>query len=660
MSAQVFVATTERVLAELGAVLRWAAAHPPRAGMLAIAERASAAVGYVCDARDGRGDGLAALGAAEAHVLLALAETEDGDAACPRLSATLAELLTATRFLPIRAPEAPTGDGAGLDPRASTGTVSPRTVPRASVRPLARALPVPKPRPPAAPPRESPPAASGPERAARLLAAAHARRAPVPAEPAEDGEPPDLPQGDAPEQGEQEAADSSQDTPRAGDPASAPPPASEESFVRAWSKTLFEELAALGMQRLPLVDDDWRARGFTEDRLLSALDAFVGFGEPAIAAVPLLVADAPAPDPWRMFAAGLVAGCVGGRDTAGFFEEALRGLEPDDPDVAVALEMAARLAPHPEIVAMLRTLRADESPELRVLAARALLAAGAATTDDLLEDAASADPTLASLALPVLARRRSPRAAPLARAALDARDPDLARAAIRTLALSGDPALAPTLARILQSARPAAIRETAALYLGLAGDPDGALRDSLTQPTVGRVLGVGWAGRKEALPRLLACLSSQEDGVPEAAARALARILGQAPIVDRDVPPEDLDQPDLFPTLGPPAPPTDDTDASAGSPDTLRAFSTDPEHWRPLLDTVALPPGRIRHGQPRTPARTLDELLLEDAEVPPTPDERALLVDELVATTALDVAYDPQQWVALQIDALTALRAALP
>lgn len=603
-----------------------------------LATRVRDAMGFIFDARDGRGDGHAALGAAEAHVLLALAETHEGDAACAALLATSSQLLTAARFVGVWAPPKQS-----VTPfRVSVGTPTPHAVDRSSVRPIARALPLPKPR--------APVSLTGPgaERTARLLAAAAARRRPPPSPAAVDGEPPEL---DSNEAGPNEASrgEARADEPRAGSPVEAPPAATEITFSQSWTKTLFEELAALGMQRLPLADDDWRARAFIEDRLLSALDAFVGLGEEAIGSVPALVADAPAPDPWRMFAAGLVAGCVGGRDAAGFFEEALRGLDLLDADVGVALESAVRLAPSPDVITMLRGLRDDSSPTLRALAFRALVAADAASPEELLD--ATTDAATAAIALPWLATRRSPRAAPLALAALEVHAPEVRRAALRALYLAGYAELAPLLVRALAGPD----RETAALYLGLLGDPGDVLLQSLAQPSVGRVLGVGWAGASASLTKLVACLSSPEDGVPEAAARALARILGRAPVVDRDVAPEDLAEADLFAPRAAP----DASDASAGSPDTIRAYSTDPDHWRELVEAAKLPAGRVRHGQPLTPERILEELLLEDAEVPPTPDERALLIDQLVATTDWAVTYDSQQWVATQVTQLARLRAAL-
>ena len=76
-------------------------------------------------------------------------------------------------------------------------------------------------------------------------------------------------------------------------PVAPEPPSGPQRFVRTWARDCFEEIAMLGVQRRPLLDDDWRTSMELEQRMLWSLDAFVSLGSGALRSVEDLVLDAP-------------------------------------------------------------------------------------------------------------------------------------------------------------------------------------------------------------------------------------------------------------------------------------------------------------------------------------------------------------------------------
>ena len=122
-------------------------------------------------------------------------------------------------------------------------------------------------------------------------------------------------------------------------------------FVARWTRECFDEVAMLGSQRRPLPGEDWRNVRDLEDRLVWNVDAFASLvagkkGHGDLARVEELVLDAPAPDPWRLFGAGMLLGGLAGRDTLAMIDRLACASARDD-EALPALAAALRVCPHP-------------------------------------------------------------------------------------------------------------------------------------------------------------------------------------------------------------------------------------------------------------------------------------------------------------------------
>ncbi len=447
--------------------------------------------------------------------------------------------------------------------------------------------------------------------------------------------------------------------------ASAPPdPISEDDFLRIWARECFEEIGMLGVQRAPLPSEDWRAARFLDARLLASIDALAALGPAAIAHVEPLAMDAPVPDPLRIFAASLIAGCMAGRDALGVAERVLHRFGAGDPVVAQAFGAAMKLAPHPLLPRVLRGLASAETT--RVLATDLLGARGWLSAAELPGLAADADPRVRAIALRAMGAMRHGELEGLALEAAGDDDVAVQAALLEGLLL----AASPRAARTARAAAGGPLGDGALIALAIAGDESDAawlLDRARERPTPAAIAALGWAGSIGAIPWLIDRLEAHEAGAVEArgapdaegrdaAARALDRLLG-ARLVDRvEVMPEALDKLDVHDPDPKPSPvrrslvemleePRDP--APAGSSETLEVTSTDPARWRAYwTERRSAFDARLRwrRGKPHCASVVLEEL----DRLPLGREDRLCLVRELAYRTGEFVRGGPDDLVATQ------------
>ncbi|MDI1443573.1 hypothetical protein [Polyangium sp. 6x1] len=434
---------------------------------------------------------------------------------------------------------------------------------------------------------------------------------------------------------------------------------SEETFVRRWARSCFEEIGMLGVQRAPLRGDDWRACQSLELRMIAAIDAVAALGSPAVAYLEPWAMDAPAADPMRIFAAAMVGGCLEGRDALSCAERVLHRFGPGDPAVAEAFVSAMKLAPNPFVPNVLRALY--RSPELgcRAIAVEVLGHRGWLTASELEELCVEEDARVFALALPAIAMQRH---AGLERAltrALAHEDLDVQAAALDAMAIAAHPRAAAA----ARAAAEGALGERAFVRLAIVAresDASWLLERMRRSPTPSAIEAVGWAGLGEAVPTLIDRLEGDDEAVRFAAAEALDRMLGANLIEEIELAPEALEEaafvdPNPEPARGRVSLAELVSDARdrppAGSMDTVEAPSTDPEKWRAYwaehggrFDRKL----RYRRGQTYSTSVSLYEL----DRLSLSAEDRRRLARELAARTGRWVRFDPHDFVADQVESL--------
>lgn len=438
-----------------------------------------------------------------------------------------------------------------------------------------------------------------------------------------------------------------------------PPPMSKDDFIRRWARECIDDIGMLGLQRLPLLGDDWRACLALEKRLVKAIDAVAALGPVAVRYVEPYVLDAPAADPMKMFAIAMLGGCLEGRDVLAGAERVLHRFGPGDPAIASAFASAMKLAPNPFVPNVLRSLVASADPACRAIGVEVLAHRGWLTPEELTALADEEDSRVFALALPALAVARDRNLERALTRALSHADLRVQEAALDATALAAHP-------RAASAARAAAcgaLGDRALVRLAIVGDESDArwlLAKMEAAPTAEAVEAVGWAGLVEAAPRLIRVLeTSDDDAVKLSAGAALERLLGAGLVDVIEVMPEAIEEvevrdpdpevrPSLDETVGDP-----DDRAPPGSAEKLEAASIDPERWRAWwvehgkrLD----PKLRTRRGQGYSPSVSLYEL---DRLLLPAEDRRRLH-RELAARTARFAAFDPCDLVVVQEQGLKA------
>ncbi|MBK8253735.1 MAG: hypothetical protein IPK82_13845 [Polyangiaceae bacterium] len=436
-----------------------------------------------------------------------------------------------------------------------------------------------------------------------------------------------------------------------------PPAITDNEFVAMRAREHFEEVTMIGSARAPLLGDPWRNALVLEKRMLCSIDAIASMGQRAIAAIEPLVLDSPAKDPSRAFGAGIILGCMAGRDALAAAERVAYNLRQNDPDSLWQFADALKIVPHDCVLLAMRTLLGDRDPAMRALAIDVLAFRGAATPEEIARAAIDA-PVVMSKALVYAALTKSGALSDGIAQAIGSGDPAALKAAWIAMALSGHPHTSQMLTAALTSEE----GETAALLLAISGDSrdaDALLNVAIAKPARPFVTALGWAGAADHVVSLLNFLEHDDKVINLAAAYALERITGAGLWEEASVPAEEIDIPEPpDPDVGEPKPPklarivSDPRDLPAEpSPDTVTQPTTDVERWRAwwLEKGNLFKSGfRYRRGHAYTPLVSLQEL----DSGPCTPPERRNLGRELFIRTGQWVRLDPIELVVTQEEAL--------
>ncbi len=638
-----FVHAAARVLSEQ---------DDPSPYLAPAARRLEGGIVAIYDAFDGRADRVSSLGMAHARLLDAAILTAHAGlpTALAALERACGELIAAEE----RFPRVPLAGRAAASLQAGLVLPALHVVERVSLSPVFRAPPVPE-----IEPEIATLALPDPKTFAELAQVAEAlcrhakalRRAPASPAPRRLPRPRPAPE-DVPE----------------GFAFAPPKPIHEDDFRRRWARECFEKIGMLGEQRLPLLDDDWRACQALEKRMIGALDAFAALGPVALAYVERLALDAPAADAMRIFSAAMIGGCVEGRDALGGAERVLHRFGPGDPMVASAFASAMKLAPNPFVPSVLRALLIAPERGCRAIAVEALAHRGWLTSAELSALSDEEDPAILALALPALASARHPDFQRLLVRALGHPAARVQAAALDAMALAAH-------AQAAQAARAAAsgpLGEGTLIRLAIVAAEDDArwlLERMKTLPSPASIKAVGWAGLVAAVPTLLDLLETSEtDEAKLAAGAALERLLGAGLKDVIEVLPEALEEvdvldPDPDRAVNPRAVRSlaeligDRRDRPpAGSSDSVEVPSTKPARWRAYWNehhTHYDPRMRLRRGQAYSPSVSLYEL--DGSSL--APEDRRRLHRELAARTGKITSFDPHDLVATQEQSLIAWEA---
>lgn len=433
---------------------------------------------------------------------------------------------------------------------------------------------------------------------------------------------------------------------------------SPDAFIASKARELFEDVAAMGLQRTPLLGDFWRGSLVFDQRLLRDIDAFAALGPSALAHVEDLVFNTPAKDASAAFALGMILGSVEGRDALAAVERGLRFLGIGEKAIVLGICTALKLVPHPDLATMLRQWLKDDDRALRAAAIDVLAHRRLATPEEL--TLACQDPAEEVVASAILyaAYADVPSLSALIEQHKAAKTNQLREALAWAMVIGSVSYPLDRLREQLNGDLP----EHVMLPIAIAGEEADAatLVDRFTaKPTRPTALALGFAGHPRAIGALLVALEGT--GAPElkeACAFALQRITGAELYEEVEVPPENLDveSPDE-PTLPGKSQPlvrlaSDRRDRpSKGSPDKLTLPTTKPEAWRHFIanEGVAFEgTRRLRRGKPYTPVQSLQEI--DTFQI--TPGERRILYREVVIKTGKAIAFDPCDFIVSQEAAL--------
>jgi len=442
----------------------------------------------------------------------------------------------------------------------------------------------------------------------------------------------------------------------------APPTAlGEDAFIRRWARECLDEIGMLGVQRAPLLGDEWRMSLPIERRMVAAIDAIAALGPTAIAYLEPLAMDAPVANPMSVFAIAMLGGCLDGRDALAGAERVLHHFGPNDPIVAEPFVAAMKLAPNPFVQSAMRSLSTATELGCRAVAVEVLAYRGWLTQEELAMLADEEDPRVFALALPALAavRHRDLERA-LARA-LTRDDLCVQVAALDAMALAAHPQAA-------SAARAAAegeLGEGALVRLALVASEEDArwlLRRMKASATPAAIEAVGWAGLVEAVPALIELLESEEQKGQLATGAALDRLLGANLVESIEIQPEALDEVEVVDPDPEPRPPRLSLAAFVshprdlpppGSSETLEVPAIDPARWRAYWAEHGRrrdPKQRLRRGNPYSPSVSLYEL----DRLPLSLEDRGRLHRELSARTGKLTPFDPHDFVVAQERSLAA------
>ena len=440
-----------------------------------------------------------------------------------------------------------------------------------------------------------------------------------------------------------------------------PPPAiSERAFIHRWARECFLEIGMLGIQRLPLPGDDWRACRSLDRRLVTALDAVAALGPVALAHLESIAMDAPAVDPMRVFAMAMVAGSFDGRDVLGCAERVLHRFGAADPLVFEPFSAALKLSANAFVPGAMATLFRSGVAGRRAIAIDVLAHRGGLDDVQLAELCESTDARELALGLRALGVARHRELPRVAERALAREEADVVAAALDALIL----AARPEAASAARAAASGVLGDEALIRLALIANLDDArwiLDRMRAAPSVASVEAVGRAGLVAAVVPLLGLLAGDEE-IALAAGAALDRLVGANLVDTIEIDPEVLvstpvidPDPDAAPARAPLADAVGDPRdrPPAGSKERLEVPSKDPEKWRAYwaehgrrLDAKL----RTRRGKPYSALALFEEL----DRAPLGPDDRRRVHLELVARTGRHLPFDPCDFVVVQEERLKA------
>ncbi|NUP07565.1 MAG: hypothetical protein HOW73_16070 [Polyangiaceae bacterium] len=438
-------------------------------------------------------------------------------------------------------------------------------------------------------------------------------------------------------------------------------PLTLEHFHRNKARELFEDVAAMGMQRTPLLGDYWRGSVVFDQRMLRNIDAIAAFGDLALQSLEPLVIGAPAKDPSRAFAIAMALGSFEGRDALASIDRVVRFLGPADPEVSKNLAMGLKLAPHPDLATMLRQWLGDTDEGLRAIAIDVLGHRGLATPEELTKACRDESEIVAARAFVPAALAQVPEIGVLIEERKEAKDPDLVDALAWATALGGVAYASDRLRKRI--AEPEG--ERVLLPIALAGEKDDAaelLSRFERAPTRALAIALGYAGLPASLDPLVDALDREiAPETKQDIAFSLQRITGAELYDDVDVAADvrDVEEP-ANPPLPDDAPPlrrmsVDRRDRPGeGAADRVKLPTMRAEAWRAFLaeDSVKWQGDRrLRRGKPYTPALSLEEL--DSYQI--TPPERRILYREIIIKTGRHIPFDPVDFVAVQEEALKKL-----
>lgn len=428
------------------------------------------------------------------------------------------------------------------------------------------------------------------------------------------------------------------------------------------ARECFEEVAMIGLQRMPLLGDPFRSVQFLERRMLCAFDAIAALGPGALMKLEPLALDSPVKDPARAFAAGFVFGCFEGRDALGAAERIFRWYGPSVDDIADGFADGFKVATNPLVDVVARAWLSDPDPSMRAVAIDVLGYRRVATAAELVACANDASPRVARKALPYLGalnpREHEAAMHEAIESALAAFDLELKDAAWAAMSLSANAHVSTVLNRALHDE---GTRDRAAIPLAIIADAQDAatlLQQAEEKPTELLLLALGWAGAADCIPFLIKQVGGKKKELKIAAANALDRISGARLYEEMDIAPEKIEvedppAPDIDLGGPKPKPPlakqvSDPRDLPGeGAPDAIELPTTDVRRWQEWWKEVGenyRKGTRYRRGNPYTPLISWWEL--DQWRV--TPFERRMLQRELVVRTGQYVPFDPFDFVPVQ------------
>ncbi|MCA9630572.1 MAG: hypothetical protein KC766_23035 [Myxococcales bacterium] len=436
------------------------------------------------------------------------------------------------------------------------------------------------------------------------------------------------------------------------------PRLSSAEFAQQNARLCFEEVAMVGMARLPMLNEPWRTMETFDQRMLNSIDAIIALGPSALEQLEGWVVDSPAPDAFRVWAITMILGCVDGRDALAAAERAFHRVALADDQAITQFGRALQLVPHRGVVPLARKLLRSPQPANRGLGVEVLVALNAITPEEL-EWAAFAEPELVTPALLPLALAGHPRVRDAVNHAYALPGPAVRHAVWEAMAASQDPRFTYTLHQELGGE----LHDDAVLMLGALGGQQEVEQlfksfSSQPQPIVASAL--GWAGDAAHIEPLMQTLKGKDAELALAAAFALERITAAGLFEEVEVPPEELEEPDApEPITGDEPEPlakliSDPRDMpEPGSPDLMNFPTVEFNRWYRWWKENAqrfVPGQRFRRGVPYTPLVSWNEL---DA-APCTPGERRMLQRELIYRTGSFVPFSVEWFVPRQDEALIA------